>query len=45
MKDSSGKARYVRAYVFNEDFFRLLEKTADGFDNLRTGKRPQDDEE
>jgi hypothetical protein len=44
MKDGSGKTKYIRAYIFNEDFVKVLEKMADGFDNLRTGKRPEEEE-
>jgi len=44
IKDRSGKTKYIRAYVFNRDFVELLEKMADGFDNLRTGKKPEEEE-
>ena len=36
-----GKSKYIKAYVFNPDFVRLLEKMADSFDNLRTGRKPE----
>jgi hypothetical protein len=45
IKDRSGKTKYIRAYVFNPDFVQLLDKMAGGFDNLRTGKKPEDEEE
>jgi hypothetical protein len=45
IKDSSGKTKYIRAYVFNADFVIWLEKTADGFENLRTGKELEEEEE
>ena len=45
IEDRSGKGKYIRAYVFNPDFVRLLEKMANGFDNLRTGKKPEEEEE
>jgi hypothetical protein len=44
MKDCSGKTKYVRAYVFDEDFVKVLEKMADGFHNLGTGKGPGGEE-
>jgi hypothetical protein len=44
MKDCSGKTKYVRAYVFNEEFVERLEKTADGFHNLGAGKEPEEEE-
>ena len=40
-----GKGKYIKAYVFNPDFVRLLEKMANGFDNLRTGRKPKEEEE
>ena len=42
-KDSSGRSNYFKAYVFNEDFVKLLEKTADGFHNLGAGKEPEEE--
>ena len=45
IRDRSGKSKYVRAYVFNPDFVWRLERMADGFDNLRTGGKPEEEEE
>ena len=43
IKDDSGKAKYVRAYVFDPDFVRVLEKMANGFHNLGTGRKPEEE--
>lgn len=45
IKDESGKTRYVRAYVYDPEFVQVLDKMATGFNNLRTGKNPEEEEE
>ena len=45
IKDTSGKTKYIRAYVFNPDFVKQLEKMADGFENLRTSRKSEEEEE
>jgi hypothetical protein len=37
--DHLGKGRYLKAYVFNEDFVKVLDKMATGFQNLQTGRK------
>lgn len=44
IKDTSGKTKYVRAYVYNPDFVQLLDKMATGFNNLRTGKELEEED-
>lgn len=45
IKDRSGKSKFVKAYVYNPEFVQLLDKIATGFNNLRTGKNPEEKEE
>ena len=42
IKDSSGKAKYFRAYVFDPEFVKVLDKMADGFQNLGTGRETEE---
>jgi hypothetical protein len=44
VKDKLGKSKYIKAYVFDPDFVKLLEKMADSFDSLRTGKNPEEED-
>lgn len=43
INDNSGKAKYVRAYVFDLNFVKVLEKMANGFHNLGTGRKPEEE--
>jgi hypothetical protein len=42
IKDSSGKAKHIRAYNSDPDSVRVLERMADGFYNLGTGREPEE---
>jgi hypothetical protein len=43
IKGTSGKTRYVKAFVYNPDFVQVLDKMATGFNNLRIGKKPEEE--